>query len=465
MHPKKVLQNLTIFAAFALLVWNPSCRSKDKFSPPTRPRIWVIGLDGASWRFIDILIDQGKLPNFARLKKESAWGVLHTIQPTISPVVWTTMATGLRVEKHRILGWEKGSELITSNWRQGVPFWEIADRRKYRAAVINWWATYPVTVLQHGWMISDRFRNGIHPDFDIHAPGLVSPESLTKKYAPLFPFVSPKVTEETLLRLRFPMYSQVRHDHPEILNRNHGLERLRAIPSYIRQDIIVRTIVEDILQKDKPDLLVTLFRTADVYSHMVLTVSPDVDDFVQAKEELTIEVLVKRGNDPDVAHRIEELDKRFANLIEPALLFLDETLGRLYPLMPNKNMYLIVASDHGFLWRGERLYDHEALPGLPLADGILAVHGPGVRKGFINHPISVYDIAPLVIGLIGAPLSRELHSGFPNYLFENPQLFEHTIQTVKSYKRIHSDVKVSSDELHKTESPTREDLKTLGYIQ
>ena len=68
-------------------------------------RAYVIGLDGATWDILDPLIGQGKLPVFKKLKENGAWSRLRTFEPTLSAVVWTSIATGKSMLKHGIVDW------------------------------------------------------------------------------------------------------------------------------------------------------------------------------------------------------------------------------------------------------------------------------------------------------------------------------------------------------------------------
>ena len=86
---------LALLAALALLV--TSCGSD------SRPgRVIVLGLDGMDPQAIDLLMSEGKLPNFARLRQEGAYGRLETSRPILSPIIWTTIATGKTPDQHGI---------------------------------------------------------------------------------------------------------------------------------------------------------------------------------------------------------------------------------------------------------------------------------------------------------------------------------------------------------------------------
>src|SRR5207249_9961754 len=60
----------------------------------SRPRVLVLGFDGADPDAIDLLMSEGKLPNFAKMRQGGAYGRLKSAVPLLSPVVWTTIATG-----------------------------------------------------------------------------------------------------------------------------------------------------------------------------------------------------------------------------------------------------------------------------------------------------------------------------------------------------------------------------------
>src|SRR5881392_4296433 len=73
-----------------------------------RPRkVLLIGWDAADWRVIMPLIDAGKMPNLARLIEEGICGNVATLQPVLSPILWTSIATGKRAYKHGIHGFSE----------------------------------------------------------------------------------------------------------------------------------------------------------------------------------------------------------------------------------------------------------------------------------------------------------------------------------------------------------------------
>jgi hypothetical protein len=65
-------------------------------------RVLLVGLDGADWDLIDPMIERGELPRFASLKRDGAWARMRSNVPTLSPLLWTTIATGKSPDRHGI---------------------------------------------------------------------------------------------------------------------------------------------------------------------------------------------------------------------------------------------------------------------------------------------------------------------------------------------------------------------------
>ena len=51
---------------------------------------------------VDRMIAEGKLPNFAALRDGGASGRLRSSKPLLSPIIWTTIATGKPPDEHGI---------------------------------------------------------------------------------------------------------------------------------------------------------------------------------------------------------------------------------------------------------------------------------------------------------------------------------------------------------------------------
>src|SRR3954447_17683983 len=97
-------------------------------------RVFVLGLDGATWDVLQPLIEQGELPHLERLRQQGAAGTLGSVFPPLSPVAWTGVMTGKNSGKHGIFEFLEyahnplGGRVNSSRAIQAELVWEIAGR-------------------------------------------------------------------------------------------------------------------------------------------------------------------------------------------------------------------------------------------------------------------------------------------------------------------------------------------------
>jgi hypothetical protein len=72
--------------------------------PPIRRKVLLIGWDAADWKVIHPLMDAGKMPALKHLVETGASGNLASLDPPMSPIMWTSIATGMTADKHGVLG-------------------------------------------------------------------------------------------------------------------------------------------------------------------------------------------------------------------------------------------------------------------------------------------------------------------------------------------------------------------------
>ncbi|MBX6315872.1 MAG: alkaline phosphatase family protein, partial [Isosphaeraceae bacterium] len=97
-------------------------------------KVFVLGLDGATWDILKPLVEAGELPSLSSLMDRGASGVLNSVFPPLSPVAWTGVMTGKNSGKHGIfefLEYEHnplGGRVNSSRAIQAELIWEIAGR-------------------------------------------------------------------------------------------------------------------------------------------------------------------------------------------------------------------------------------------------------------------------------------------------------------------------------------------------
>ena len=106
-------------------------RSFIPIASPQKKRVFLLCLDGASWRVLNPLIEKGVLPNFKKLKEGGAHGVLWSQDPMCSPALWTTIATGKSRDSHRITDFLQDGVPVTSNVRRVKAVWNILKSLKH----------------------------------------------------------------------------------------------------------------------------------------------------------------------------------------------------------------------------------------------------------------------------------------------------------------------------------------------
>jgi predicted AlkP superfamily phosphohydrolase/phosphomutase len=110
----------------------------------------VIGLDGATWKVLDVLIKKGKLPFISRLKFEGASGILESTIPPITAPAWTSFQTGVNPGKHGVFGFLRHRQdfsnppLVNSETIAVPKIWEVLGKNRKKSLLINMPVTYPV---------------------------------------------------------------------------------------------------------------------------------------------------------------------------------------------------------------------------------------------------------------------------------------------------------------------------------
>ncbi|MAE71700.1 MAG: hypothetical protein CME06_14685 [Gemmatimonadetes bacterium] len=114
-----------------------------------RNRILVLGIDGATFDVIDPLIDDGRLPNLARLMGEGVSAPLRSTQPCQSSVAWPAFMTGKNPGKTGVYAfWVSNAgqvlrPLINYRCIKTRTMWETLSQRGYRVGSVNLPVTYP----------------------------------------------------------------------------------------------------------------------------------------------------------------------------------------------------------------------------------------------------------------------------------------------------------------------------------
>lgn len=434
-------------------------------------RFLLIGVDGADWRYIDPLIARGELPHLAELKQRGAFGPLKTIRPTLSPVVWTSIATGVPPERHGVDGffadrfegvagplphlkpphrlgfglidsWLHRRHIVSqgpvgSDTRRVPAYWGIASACERPVLVVNWWATWPAEPVT-GVVVSDQmyFDRIVQKGQAPLTTGLVFPDDVFPEVERLvvLPSSLPIEDARAYFDVTGPEFERMRH-------RDETLRPplLREFNYYVASFETDRAVALHLLERERsrtaPDALV-LFRIIDKMCHAALEYSDLVENHL--------------------GHSPTEL-ARFGGVITAAYRAVDRAVGDLMAAAGNANV--IIVSDHGFeLERPQQpRYFHDDAP-----DGVFLAAGPAFRAGRVEG-LSVYDVLPLLLYLKDLPTAADQPGTLPRAALDPLRLLAQPERRIGTYGTQQAPRLARSDA--SIEAETRERLRALGYIR
>lgn len=348
-------------------------------------RVIVLGLDGMDPQTVDLLMAEGKLPNFARLRQEGAYGRLETTRPILSPIIWTTIATGKTPDQHGIghfvaVNPETGENLpVTSRMRRVKALWNILSDAGRRVGVVGWWATWPPEAV-NGAIVSDHTcYHFLFSDGETGTKNPVAtthPPELQAEIAPMIRRPADVTAAEAAAFVNVPAQEYARpFEFSDDLS--HFRWALATADTYRRVGL-------HLWRTQRPDVLLTYVEATDSTAHLF--------GHLFRAEGLTGELAAQQA--------------RYGQAVEAMYRYADGILGDFIQEM-DASTTLVVLSDHGF--------ELGALPDDPSKtrdmrrvsekyhriEGILYLFGRGVRPHTRIDGAKIIDVAPTVLTLAG----------------------------------------------------------------
>ena len=389
----------------------------DEADPRTGLPIILLGVDGLEWDVALPLRERGKLPNLSALMARGVAGMLDTLTPTLSPVVWTTIATGKTSAKHGIphfaLQWPDGTiRLFTNTDRKTKALWNILSDHGRRVGVVGWWMTYPVEPV-NGIMVA---QTNTAAQVDTSAGRQVWKGTLIEG-------VPDQVYPATRQVEMLAVLEQVDRELPELTARIFGAEtaphtelgrRLWDNCRWaFRADATYARIALGLAREQPPfDVLLVYLGGPDVVGHRFW-----------------------RYMRPDLYHHPPTPDEvaSLGRVIEDYYVYVDGILGELVAAAGPEATFLVV-SDHGMKpVNQEARFDPDAPPAdvnsghhVDAPPGVFVAAGPLIRVPALalgsesrdsSSPLdrdrlprigSVLDITPTILTMLGIPVGLDM---------------------------------------------------------
>ena len=365
-----------------------------------KTRVLLIGWDAADWKVIRPLLAAGQMPNLGRLIAGGVHGNLATIYPALSPMLWTSIATGKRAYKHGIHGFAEplpdgsGVRPISLLSRKTKAVWNILNQTGHRSLVVGWWPSHPAEPL-NGVMVSNHFPQpvgnpGALPPLP---PGTVHPASLAPALGQLR--VNPMELSGEFIRLFVPEYDKVDQAKDK---------RLHTLGKIIAETMSIHAASTELLATQVWDFAAIYYSGIDHFEHAFMSCHPPRLPWVSEKDFAI-----------------------YRHVITNAYRYHDAMLGTLLGFA-EPNTTVILLSDHGFHPDHLRPGYIPAEPAGPAVEhrhfGILCLKGPALR---VNEPLygaSLLDLCPTILTLFGLPPGRDMDGKVLLTAFKEPPRIE-----------------------------------------
>ncbi|HEY1656836.1 MAG TPA: alkaline phosphatase family protein [Candidatus Sulfotelmatobacter sp.] len=363
-------------------------------------KVLLIGWDAADWKIANPLIDQGLMPTLDDFINHGVIGNLATLRPILSPMLWNSIATGKRPDKHGILGFMEpdpqtgGVRPVTSTSRKVKAIWNILTQRGYKTHVLGWFAGHPAEPI-NGISVSDLFPYAVGPLDKAWPlpPGAVYPEDKRDLFAKLRMHPA-EVTEAAILPW-IPLAAKIDQE------KDKGLQSFAKILS---ENCSIHNAATWILQNEPWDFLAVYYNGIDHFCHGFMHYHP-----------------------PRMEGIPEDKFEIYQHVVNGAYRFHDMMLQTLLDLAGPETTVILV-SDHGFH------SDHLRPRGIPMEPagpavqhrqfGVVCMRGEHIKQDDRIYGATLLDVTPTILTLFGLPVGEDMDGRVLVQAFENPPKIE-----------------------------------------
>ena len=144
----------------------------------------IIGIDGATFKMIKPMVNEGKLPTIKKIMDSGSYCELFSTRPSVTCVAWPALFTGKNPKNNGIIDWHYYRSNYTEHFFNGIDikgkkFWDYLGENGVKCGVVNVPITYPPTKV-NGFIITGCLTPGEYVEFTY--PKSLRSEILSKNY-------------------------------------------------------------------------------------------------------------------------------------------------------------------------------------------------------------------------------------------------------------------------------------------
>ncbi len=286
-------------------------------------RLFVLGLDGATWDLLDPLIAQGYFPHLQSLLQQGVRSSLQSTYPPVTALAWPAFYTGVNAGKHGVFSFvqrdQQGRQHITGLHQVQAPaLWDYLAATDLRLGTLGIPITYPAPTAA-----------------DFAVSGFLTPPDAGSAFAP----------DDLEEALQAAVGKWIFHVAPP----GHGADAAatRAFVAQLQRETDQKLrAIRWLGDRFQPDVFITVLMHLDTIQHVYWGVLH-----------------------PQHPHYNRPQSAALRALLTPALTQLDNLIGEIADMvLPNGSLLLL--SDHGF----GPMYRRLALNNALARHGFLHIH-------------------------------------------------------------------------------------------
>jgi predicted AlkP superfamily phosphohydrolase/phosphomutase/predicted Zn-dependent protease len=357
----------------------------------TKKRLLLVGWDSADWKLINPLMDAGAMPTLEKLVNSGTSGNLTTLEPQLSPMLWTSIATGKMAYHHGVPGFtevdpQSGAIVpVSAATRKCTAVWEMLAEKGLKSHIVSWFATQGEQNIP-GKMVSNMYCHvpNVPKDSDPDSwppppPGTYWPEELAELLNEDRVSLQ-DIDPDYVLRLFVPNGHQVDQSKDQ---------RLSALAKRLSEAFSAHNAAVRLMEIDPEwDFFAVYYRTIDEICHQFMHYHPPKMDGIP-----------------------EEDFEMYKEVVNGAYRMHDLMLRRLLELAgPDTSVMLV--SDHGF--HSDHLRP-KFTPRVPAGitvwhrpQGVFVASGESFCKDELVFGARLLDITPTILHYFGLPIGQDM---------------------------------------------------------